>query len=449
MHHIKKGLDIPVSGVPQGTDFTPVAVRTVALSGEDYIDMRPTMLVEKGDAVKIGTPLFEDKKNPGVIFTSPGGGTVQAVRRGAKRALQAVVIALDASESKVDFGACSVAEIATLSTQQVREKLQKSGLWNALRTRPFNKTPRIDETPFALFVSVLDTQPLALDPTLVVDRHRDDFAVGLTILEKLTSGKVYVNHRAGWEPPLPASCERIKTQIFSGKHPAGLVGTQMHMLAPVGLQRVNWYLGYQDVIAFAKLFLDGFLWCDRYIALGGPSVIQPTLLRCRVGASIGELTVNRLQSGRNRIISGSILHGHQEQPQAGYLGRYHTQVSVIPEGDKRVLMRYLSPGLNAFSAHPIYLSRFFPAKHFPMSSNTMGSERAMVPICAYEQVMPLDILPTQLLRALIVEDIESAVDLGCLECDEEDLALCTFVCPGKYDYGAILRRNLTRIEKEL
>ncbi|MDP5070053.1 MAG: NADH:ubiquinone reductase (Na(+)-transporting) subunit A, partial [Congregibacter sp.] len=235
---------------------------------------------------------------------------------------------------------------------------------------------------------------------------------------------------------------------FAGPHPAGLPGTHVHLLLGASADRAVWTINYQDVIAIGRLFLDGRVWTERVIALGGPQVENPRLLRTRVGVDLEALVAGQLRSGENRIISGSVLGGRKVSGATAYLGRYHLQVSVLREGREREFMHFLRVGTQKHSSLGVFLSNFIGLKPLPMTTSTNGSERAMVPVGAYERVMPLDVLPTQLLRSLIVGDTETAQALGCLELDEEDLALCTYVCPGKYEYGPILRDNLTRIEKE-
>ena len=242
--------------------------------------------------------------------------------------------------------------------------------------------------------------------------------------------------------------DNVITEQFAGPHPAGLVGTHMHYLRPAGVGNEVWHVGYQDVIAIGKLFTTGQLSYERVISFAGPQVAEPRLLRTRLGANLDELILGELASGESRIVSGSVLSGRKASGHEAYLGRYDSQVTAIREGRERPLLGYLSPGVERHSVMGIYVSSLTKGKLFPFSTSTQGSERAMVPIGAYEKIMPLDILPTQLLRSLIVGDLESALNLGALELDEEDLALCTYVCPGKYEYGPILRDNLTRIEKE-
>lgn len=424
-------------------------VPTVALLGNDYVGMRPTMLVQEGDRVRKGQPLFEDKKTPGVRYTAPATGTVRAIHRGERRVFESLVIdvAADASDrDALTFAAFDAAALSTLTRQQVVDNLAASGLWTALRTRPFSKVPALDSEPAAVFVNAMDTHPLGFDPQPVLDESADAFAAGLDAISRLAP-TVYVCHAPATRLPV-ARAGNVRTQAFDGPHPAGLIGTHIHCLLPVSRHRQVWGIDYQDVIAVGRLFTAGHLHLERVVALAGPSVKRPRLLRTTVGASLEQLTAGELHTGTHRVISGSVLSGREAAGTQAFLGRYHLHVSVLPEGVERAFMGWLSPGPGRFSVMRIYVSQFFKGKQFSMNTNTNGSPRAMVPIGAYEKVMPLDILPTQLLRSLIVSDIEMAEQLGALELDEEDLALCTYVCPGKYEYGDILRDNLNLIEKE-
>jgi Na+-transporting NADH:ubiquinone oxidoreductase subunit A len=293
----------------------------------------------------------------------------------------------------------------------------------------------------------MDTQPLAADPVVVIAEQKEAFALGLDLLARLTSGAVYLCSAPGADVPR-GTAGNIRHEEFAGPHPAGLPGTHIHFLLGVSAQRSVWTINYQDVIAVGRLFLDGRFWTERVVALTGPQVERPRLLRTRIGADLEALCAGELLPGENRLISGSVLGGRRVAGATAYLGRYHQQVSVLLEGREREFVHFLRPGVNKHSNMGVYLSNFFGLKPLAMTTSTNGSERAMVPVGNYERVMPLDILPTQLLRSLIVGDTETAQALGCLELDEEDLALCTYVCPGKYEYGPILRDNLTRIEKE-
>ncbi|GHD30158.1 Na(+)-translocating NADH-quinone reductase subunit A [Parahalioglobus pacificus] len=446
MIKIKRGMDIPIQGAPEQRIDSAPAARTVAVVGFDYIGMKPTMAVAEGDRVRLGQLLFADKKTEGVRYTAPASGVVSAINRGAKRVLQSVVIEVDGDDAE-DFGAHSAEQARQLDAAAIRDTLVQSGQWTALRTRPFSKVPAADAEAAAIFITAIDTQPLAADPALAIAEQGEAFALGQDLLAKLTNGNVFLCTAPAANFPTGQS-GNIETAEFSGPHPAGLPGTHVHFLFGASTQRVVWTIGYQDVIAIGRLFLDGKLYTDRIIALAGPQVEKPRLLRTRVGADLQALCAGEVKEGDNRIISGSVLGGRGVQAPTAYLGRYHNQVSVLLEGRYREFMGWLSPGASKHSNLGIYLSSWFGKKPLAMTTNTNGSERAMVPVGSYETIMPLDILPTQLLRSLIVGDTETAQALGCLELEEEDLALCTYVCPGKYEYGPILRDNLARIEKE-
>ncbi len=444
MIKIRKGLNLPISGAPEQVIYDGPVIQEVAVLGPDFVGMKPTMLVKEGDRVKLGQALFTDKKNIGINFTAPGAGVVKAVNRGDKRRLLSVVITLEGDEAKT-FGSFSDEQMAGLDRAKVVENLVASGLWVALRTRPYSKVPAIDAIPQSIFVTAIDTNPLAADPSVVIGEHAGDFHNGLKVLTSLTEGSVHLC--ASPEANLPV-VEGAVGHEFAGPHPAGLVGTHIHFIDPIVDQKEVWHIGYQDVIAFGQFFSSGSIPTERVIAFAGPLVESPRLVRTRVGADLAPMLAGQLKPGPARVISGSVLSGRTAADAMGYLGRYDNQVTVIKEDTDRAFMGYMSPGANRHSSLPIYLSSLSKSKSFDMTSNTNGSERAMVPLGNYEQVMPLDILPTQLLRALVVGDTQMAQRLGCLELDEEDLALCTYVCVGKYEYGPILRDNLTRIEKE-
>lgn len=442
---IKKGLDLPIAGVPQQVIENGPAIKSVAILGQEYVGMRPTMYVQVEDRVKKGQVLFEDKKNPGVKFTAPGAGVVKEINRGAQRVLQSVVIELD-GEEQVTFAKYDEGKLLQLSRENVQQNLVESGLWTALRTRPYSKAPALDSEPKAIFVNAMDTNPLAADPLLVIKENEQDFAAGLKVLSRLTEGKLYVCSAANAE--INFDNAPVTHETFSGPHPAGNVGTHIHFLEGVNMNYHVWHANAQDVIAIGKLFTTGELYTDRVISLAGPGVKQPRLIRTRLGANLNELTTGELSDGKQRIISGSVLNGHTASGPHAYLGRFHNQVTVIAEGDEKHLFGWIWPGKEMHSITRAYAGHLFSGKLFNMTASTNGSDRAMVPIGNYERVMPLDIVPTPLLRDLCSGDIEGAQALGCLELDEEDLALCTYVCPGKYDFGPILRKCLTTIEKE-
>jgi len=447
MIKIKRGLDLPITGAPEQVIHDGTTARTVAILGRDYVGMKPTMVIQVGDKVKKGQLLFTDKKTEGVNYTAPVAGTIAAINRGEKRALQSVVIDVEGDEA-VSFAQYAEADLAALKREQVVENLVNSGLWTALRTRPFSKVPAPTTQPVAIFVAAIDTNPLAADPAVVIAEQSKAFAQGLEVISKLTDGEVFVAKAPATD--IPVGNANVQVEEFSGPHPAGNVGTHIHFLRPASESKTVWHIGYQDVIAVGQLFTTGELNSNRVISLAGPRVSQPRLIRTQLGANISEITAGQTEEGKevNRVISGSVLSGHTTRGPMSYLGRYAVQISVISEKKARDFLGYMSLGANKHSVLNVYLSKFNKGKKFDFTTTTNGSPRAMVPTGAYEDVMPLDILPTQLLRSIIVGDVEAAQALGCLELDEEDLALCTYVCPGKYEYGPILRNNLTVIEKE-
>lgn len=456
LHKVKRGLRLPITGEPvQEIDVGRAPIK-VAVLGGDYVGMRPTMKVAVGDTVKRGQVLFEDKKTPGVRYTSPGAGRVAAVNRGAKRAFQSVVVELSRDEregrsggaEEVSFRAHTGRPPATLTGDQVRDLLLESGLWTALRGRPYGRAADPGKRPRSIFVTASDTNPLAPRMDLVLAGHERQFQLGLEALAKLTDGPVWVCTDESLRPELPGG-DQFRLESFTGPHPAGTVGFHIHELDPVDRSKLVWHAGLQDVIAIGYLFDTGKLRVERVISLAGPMVEHPRLLKTRLGASTDDLVEGELKEGESRVISGSVLSGRTAMGEAlGYLGRYHQQISVLAEGRDREFLGWLAPGTDKYSVIPSFLSAFIPGRKFPFTTTTNGSHRAVIPLGMYEKVMPMDLEPTFLLKALLMGDVEVAEKLGCLELDEEDLALCTFVCPGKNDYGPRLRDVLTTIEKE-
>lgn len=442
MIKVRRGLDLPISGAPKQEISDGPKTSQIAIIGSDYHGMKPTMEVKVGDSVSQGQLLFTDKKNLGVRFTSPSSGTVVEINRGDRRVFQSLVIDIE-GDNKIPFPAFESGTLATLSREQVVDNLVNSGQWISLKTRPYSKIPAIDSAPASIFVNAMDTNPLAADPQVIIAQRQQDFADGLTVIAKLTVGPVNLCVEASSS----VTANNVAMHSFSGPHPAGLPGTHIHYIDPVGTNKTVWTIDYQDVIAIGALFTSGEIDNQRVVALGGPEVKEPRLIKTILGANLNQLVIGELSNVENRIISGSVLSGRKASGKFAFLGRYHKQVSVIREGRERELLHYLRPGLNKHSALPIFAGGL-KKKLFDMTSSTNGSERAMVPVGGYENVTALDVLPVQLLRSLIVGDTEMAQKLGCLELDEDDVGLYTYVCVGKYEYGPILRDNLDRIEKE-
>jgi Na+-transporting NADH:ubiquinone oxidoreductase subunit A len=459
LHKIEKGLDLPIPGKPLQVVRGMSPCTRVAVMADDFPGMKARMHVEEGESIKRGQVLFEDRKRPGVLHTAPGAGRVIGIHRGEKRALQSVVIDLSDGERRgepdpeelASFASYTGAPPESLSPDQIRALLVEAGLWTAIRERPFSKVPTPDATADALFITATDTNPHAPNPDVVLEDRMDDFLLGASLVSKLLDGPTYlcVGEHSEIADRVPKG---VRIERFAGPHPSGTVGLHIHRLRPVNRKHSVWHIGYQDVAAVGRLFSTGQLDVSRVISIAGPGVEDPRLERTRVGARVSELVTSdiaRADGVETRTISGSVLSGKRTHGEVfDFMGRYDLQISLLEEDRENVFLGWLSPGFDLFSVTRIFISKIFKPERFRFTTSTYGSPRAMVPIGLYEKIMPMDILPTFLLRALIVGDVERAEQLGVLELDEEDLALCTYVCPGKTDYGPILRKNLETIEKE-
>ncbi len=463
LHKIEKGLDLPISGKPLQVIRGTSACSRVAVMADDFPGMKPRMRVEEGETVRRGQVLFEDRKQPGVLHTAPAAGRIVGIHRGDKRALQSIVIDLSDSERRGEpaadeyqsFESHTGDDPVRLDRDRIRALLVESGLWTALRTRPFSKVPSPESEPTAVFVTATDTNPLAPLPEVVLADRHDDFRSGLALVSRLTDGPTFLcvaEHSELGDLVGAGSPSNLRVEHFAGPHPSGTVGVHIHRLRPVSRAKTVWHVGYQDVAAIGALFRTGRLDVSRVISIAGPVVEEPRLERTRVGACVSELIASdlaRVEEKEVRAISGGVLSGKRTHGDAfDFMGRYDRQVTLLEEDRENVFLGWLSPGSDLFSVTRIYLSKIFKPERFRFTTSLNGSQRAMVPIGLYEQVMPMDLMPTFLLRALIVGDVERAEHLGVLELDEEDLALCTYVCPGKINYGPLLRQNLEIIEKE-
>ena len=465
-HRFRRGLSLPISGAPEQTVADAAAPGTVALVAADYPGMKPAMHVSPGDGVRRGQLLFEDRKQPGVRLTSPAAGTVAAVNRGAKRALISVVVRVDPSDqaasggAQADFASYTGRHPSALSREEVEALLVESGDWTALRARPFGRTAALGSKPKSIFVTAMNSEPFAPDPDRIAEGRAGDLERGLAALARLTDGPVYLCRAPGTLAAVEASGQ-VRIEEFVGPHPAGAPGLHIHTLDPVDRSKLVWQIGLQDTVAIGRLFATGESDVVRIVALAGPPVRAPRLLRTRLGASLADLvraeTSNTGEADGDvaaRVISGSPLSGRTAIGKGapadlhGYLGRFHDTVSVLEDDHSRRFLGWLQPGFGAFSRARTFGSTLLPRRSFAMTTTTWGSPRAIVPIGLYESVFPWDLQPTFLLKSLVAGDIERAEELGCLELLEEDLALCTFVCPGKTEYGPYLRDALELIEKE-
>lgn len=451
---IRRGLDVPILGAPDQGIEPAKPVTRVALLGRDYHGLKPTLSVQEGDRVRLGQPLFTDKKNLGVVFTAPGAGEVEAIHRGPRRVFLSLVIRLEGDEVQ-ELERPSGFSADRPEGEAVRGLLISSGLWTAFRTRPFSRIPAIETRPHSIFVTAIDTHPLAPDPAVVLKHLEADFAAGLRALKTLPETEVYVCTAP--RAAIPArNVEGIRWATFEGPHPAGLPGTHIHFIDPVSPSKTVWNIGCQDVVRIGRLMRTGELDVSTVISIAGPMARRPRLVRTRLGAHLGELAEGEVKDDPRdvRRVSGSVLSGQtapsgEDEDRLAYLGRYHRQLSLLAEGRHRKLLGWHGLGMDKFSINNVFVTALKRrSMRFDFDTNTNGSPRAMVPIGNYEKVMPLDILPTFLLRSLLTRDTDFAQKLGALELDEEDLALCTYVDPGKEDYGPLLRENLKIIERD-
>ncbi len=439
-----RGLDIPISGQPEQKTRQGNTVSQVALLGDDYVGMKPTMLVKEGDRVKTGQPLFTDKKNVGVKFVSPGCGMVSSINRGAKRKFESLVISLE-GDDPVSFFDPSAMQLETVSPATIRTILIDSGMWTGFRTRPYGKIPEISSSPASLFITAIDSSPLAADPQIIIGHYEKEYQLGLKLLQQLLSVPIY--YCTGSEKLLPAEkLDGIGYYSFQGPHPAGLPSTHIHFIDPVHEQKCAWHIGYQDVIGIGHLFSTGFITTERIVSLAGPATLKPSLIMTRPGAYLPGLCRWEVSLDELRIISGSVLSGREATDNFALLGRYHDQISIVTDSSGRSLFNWAMPGKKSYSAKPVFTSAFKKNLQFPFKTALWGGKRAIYPLGTYDQVMPLDIIATSLLKAISTGDTEKSKDLGCLELIEEDLALCSFVCPGKNEFDTPLREVLTAIE---
>lgn len=411
---IRKGLDLSLPGRPEQAISNGRPVSSVAILGRDYPGLRPEFRVNQGDRVRTGQVLFVDRARPGIAFTAPASGTIAAIEHGQPRHFDELVIRVESEVSEIFEHSGE-----TLGAAGTRALLLESGLWSSFLTRPYGRIPDPDQVPQAIFVTAIDTNPLAADVFTVVGPCLDQFRRGIEALKSLTEGKVYVCQPPGAH--LAESDEQVLTATFSGPHPAGLAGTHIHHLMPVSAQRTVWQVGYQDVIAIGHLLATGALWTERIVALTGPGLRAPRLIRTRLGASLDDLLEGEPVNGNVRVASGSVLSGRL----SAYLGRYHAQVTVL-SGD-------------AQSSRDGPWTRLW-------RSLSGGTDAPLVPLERLDGVLPLDVLAVPLMRALAVGDIDSAEQLGCLELLEEDVALLSYLCAERCDYGELLRRTLDQLE---
>ncbi|MCD4736844.1 MAG: Na(+)-translocating NADH-quinone reductase subunit A [Bacteroidales bacterium] len=445
IYKIKKGLDIKLLGEAE-RNVSDILTEDIALKPPDFISVFPKLFVKEGDKVKVGTPVFFDKYRNNISFTSPVSGTVTEIRRGAKRVMLEVRIK---SDKQMEYKKFLQADPSGLSREQIVEQLLKSGLWPHIRQRPYSVIADPQDNPKAIFISTFDSAPLAPDYSFILQDEKADFQNGINALSKLTSGKIHL----GVTGDNSASDTFLQVQNadvhkFSGPHPAGNVGTQIHSIDPVNKGDIVWYLNPCAVVTIGKLFKDGKVDPYRKITVTGSEFQKPAYFKVLSGATVQDILRDNLKTGKSRIISGNVLTGKRID-KIGYLGFYDYQITAIPEGDKFEFLGWAAVGLKKFSFSKSYFSWLTPSKKYRLNTNLNGGNRAFVLTGEFEKVFPMDIYPLQLIKAIIIEDIDLMEQLGIYEVDEEDFALCEFIDTSKTEIQSIVRKGLNLMRKEM
>jgi Na+-transporting NADH:ubiquinone oxidoreductase subunit A len=442
---LKKGLNINLSGEADKVYANVPSSNLYVLKPTDFHGLTPKLVVKEGDQVLSGSTLFFDKYNEAVKFSSPVSGVVTSIVRGAKRKIMEVVIT---SEAENKYKAFDKIESADLSRKQIINHMLESGVWPFIRQKPYDVIANQNDVPKSIVISSFNTEPLSADNDFVLHGLEKEFQSGIQILKKLTDGVVHLNVDSSTNPSkVFTDTKGVEINKFSGPHPSGNVGVQLHHIDPINKGDVVWYLYPQDVLAISRLFSEGKYDVSRIVALTGSQVMKPRYYRIIAGSSISNMIVDNIKEGESRFISGSALTGQQISKE-GAIGFYDTQVTVIPEGNYQEFLGWLAPGLNKFSMSKAYFSWMSPSKKYDLDTNYHGEERAYVVTGQYEQVLPMDIYPMQLIKACLIEDIEAMENLGIYEVSPEDLALCEFVCTSKMEVQSIIRKGLDLIKKE-
>mgnify|MGYP002622520463 CR=1 FL=1 len=442
---IRRGLDIKLKGRAECA-VSCIEPDLFAIQPTDFMGLTPRLIVNEGDTVKVGSPLFCDKRDERIRFTAPASGTVTEIRRGAKRLLQAVVIRSDQQFEPQEF------EVGQMGKASLTQSLLETGLWPMIRQRPYSTVARPDDTPKAFFVSAFDSSPLAPDMDFLAEHFPESLQKGLEVLSILSNNKLHLCiHAEKTKSEVLRKAKNVVLHTFSGPHPSGNVGTQINKICPINKGDTVWYCGLPEVVNIGHFFRTGRLDFSRLYAVAGSGLLHPHYCKTKLGASIAALTDNNLKDSRQRIVSGNVLTG-KAVTENEFIGFYHNMLSVIPEGDERhEMLGWIWPGFKKFSVSHTFPSAFIPntlQPTFDLDTNMHGEERAYVMTGEFEKVFPFDILPLQLIKACIVGDIELMENLGIYEVDPEDFALCEFIDTSKTDIQGIVRKGLEMLGKE-
>jgi Na+-transporting NADH:ubiquinone oxidoreductase subunit A len=441
---IKKGLDVRLLGEAEKT-ITEITPKVCAIKPPDFHGVFPKLLVKEGDEVKAGTPLFYDKYRENILFTSPVSGKVKEIRRGAKRVLLEVSVETSPDQEFVDFGA---ADPNSLDKAAVTEKMLKSGIWPMLRQRPYSIIANPDDDPTAIMIPAFDSAPLAPGFAFMAKALEKELQAGVNALKKLTTGKIHLNISPKQTQTVFSKLKGVELNVFSGPHPAGNVSTQINRISPLNKGEIIWYLRPQEVISIGRLFLGGKLDPSRIIALTGSEVEKPQYYKTVIGSCLRAMIKENVKEGNLRYISGNALTGTRIE-KTGFVGFYDSQVTVIPEGDHYEMFGWALPGVNKFSFYHSFPSWLMPKKKYRLDTNYHGGERAFILTGKFEQVFPLDIYPMQLIKSIMIEDIDQMENLGIYEVDEEDFALCEFISTSKINIQQVVRDGINLMIKEM
>ncbi len=445
---VKKGLDIPIEGKPEGPAQSLPPAAQIALNLDPFDTTRFKLLVKGGETVKVGQPLVESKAVAGQMFVSPAGGVVSEVRRGLKRRLIDIVIDVDASEQSVDYGSHSGA-----AREEILDLFMRSGVFPHIRMRPFDLTADPQYTPRAIFVHAIESLPFVPSAEMQVEGHEAYFQAGLDALTKLTSGKVHLVYREGSGSTAFTEATGVEKHTVAGPHPAGTPSLHIHKIAPItSPSDYVWTLSTIAVITAGKMVVEGRYFTDRVIGIGGSGIVEGRrgFFRARAGFPIQALMTDRISNQLACFISGDPLTGTRVE-QSDFIGFHHTAFSVIPENTQRQLFHFLRPGLNKYSATGAYFTGHVkpPNKGYFFTTNQHGEERAFIDGAVYEKVMPLGIPTMHLVKAIMAQDFETAEQLGLLEVTGDDFALASFICPSKIEMIQAVKEGLHLYAKEM
>ena len=445
--NIRKGHNIRISGSPENEYFSRPKSKTVSIQPNNFRYVKPKLLVKVGDKVDIGSPIFFDKVQPDIKWASPGSGEIKEIILGDRRSVENIIIELNEEEKSVLHTPVKYQEISSLGKAKVTDHIMEANLWPMIRQRPFNKIADPNDTPMAIFVSGFNSAPLTVNLDFALRYKQSVFQAGLNVLNQLSNGNVHLTFEVDTNCETLTAARNVNLHTVNGPHPSGNVGIQIHHINPWKPNEVIWVVNAQHVLTIGDLFLKGIYDPSIVATVAGPGVKNPAHIQTRTGASIETFLLDNLNSDDNRIISGDVLTG-QETNLNGFLGYYDTTISVVPNSNEREFLGLLKPGneQSRYSVTNAFISQ--NKSNFNFTTQQSGSLRPMVPINAWENMLPMDIYPNALYRSILAEDFEEMEGLGLLECDEEDFALCSFVCPSKIDVGSVIRHGLNLMKDD-